>query len=79
MRIMTKIQYDAICDIVTDLQNENKAQREKIRKMNQDIQKLKEQNMRLRYLLEDEFKADSIDFPNTTVYPDLRDPDNKIY
>ena len=65
MRIMTKLQYDAICDIVTDLKKENEAQREKIRKMNQDIQKLKEQNMRLRYLLDDEFKADSLDFPNS--------------
>lgn len=79
MRIMNKLQYDAICDIVTDLKKENEAQREKIDQMTKDIRKLKEQNMRLRYLLEDEFKADSIDFPNSTVYPDQMDPDNKIY
>lgn len=63
MRIMTKLQYDAICDIVTDLQNENKAQIEKINKMTQDIRKLKEQNMRLRHMLDDELNIDSID-PN---------------
>lgn len=66
IRILTQTQYDAICDIVTDLQDDNTAQREKIRKMSQDIQKLKEQNMRLRHLLDAELAADQIiDFPNS--------------
>ena len=47
MRIMTRTQYDAICDIVTDLQTEN----EKLRKKNTELKEcLEEKKQIIQYL-----------------------------
>ena len=86
MRILTRTQYDAICDIVI-------GQKKIIEKKEAEIKRLKEQVNRLSYLLDAELKADddyivckqnlgsiygstagqNIDFPNSAIKPDLRD------
>ena len=58
MRILTRTQYDAICDIVI-------GQKKIIEKKEAEIKKLKAQVERLSYLMDRELKADSIDFPNS--------------
>ena len=76
MRILTRTQYDAICDIVID-------QKKIIEKKESEIKRLKAQVDRLSYLLDAELKADDdynthedmaclkhelskIDFPNSS-------------
>ena len=71
MRIMTNLQYDAICDIVT-------GQKKIIEEKEAEIKRLKAQVERLSYLLDAELAADSvsmtlkqfrgqdIDFPNSS-------------
>ena len=83
MRILTRTQYDAICDIVM-------SQKRLIEKKEAEIKRLKAQVNRLSYLLDAELKADDdyntqedmaslqyelnkIDFPNSAVKPDPRD------
>lgn len=58
MRILTRTQYDAICDIVT-------GQKKIIEEKEAEIKRLRAQVERLSYLLDNELKADSIDFPNS--------------
>ena len=58
MRILTRTQYDAICDIVM-------SQKKLIEKKEAEIKRLKAQVERLSYLMDRELKADSIDFPNS--------------
>ena len=77
MRILTRTQYDAICDIVM-------GQKKIIEKKEAEIKRLKAQVERLSYLLDAEMKADDdyntqedmaslqhevskIDFPNSSV------------
>lgn len=61
MRIMTRIQYDAICDIVT-------GQKKIIEEKEAEIKSLKAQVKRLSYLLDAELAGDQkIDFPNSEV------------
>lgn len=85
MRILTRTQYDAICDIVT-------GQKKIIEKKEAEIKRLKAQVERLSYLLDAELKADQdyetqedmttlryhvskIDFPNSSssTSPDVFD------
>lgn len=58
MKILTRTQYDAICDIVMN-------QKRLIEKKESEIKRLKAQVERLSYLMDRELKADSIDFPNS--------------
>ena len=61
MKIMTNQEYDRICEIVKDKNDEI----EKLKKQNK---MLKESNMRLKYLLDKEIEADTfIDFPNCST------------
>ena len=61
MRILTRTQYDAICDIVT-------GQKKIIEEKESEIKRLKAQVERLSYLLDAELAADQkIDFPNSFV------------
>ena len=61
MRIMTRIQYDAICDIVT-------GQKKIIEEKETEIKRLKAQVKRLSYLLDAELAGDQkIDFHNSEV------------
>ena len=61
MRILTRTQYDAICDIVL-------GQKKIIEQKEAEIKRLKAQVERLSYLLDAELAADpKIDFPNSFV------------
>ena len=73
MRILTRTQYEAICDIVTDLQKENDELKAKLDKKNETIdylnEKLFERNRevsRLRTKLNENglsFTISGVDFP----------------
>ena len=62
MKILTRTQYDAICDIVI-------GQKKIIEKKEAEIKRLKAQVERLGYLLDEQLAADKIlndlDFPNS--------------
>lgn len=59
IRILTQLQYDAICDLYMD-------QQKKIKEQDKEIKRLKAQNDRLNYLIGAELAADQmIDFPNS--------------
>ena len=62
MRILTRTQYDAICDIVM-------SQKRLIEQKEVEIRRLKAQVERLGYLLDEQLSADkvlhNIDFPNS--------------
>lgn len=66
MKILTRTQYDAICDIVM-------SQKRIISKKEAEIKRLKAQLERLSYLLDNELKADNIDFPNSGVLHNEKD------
>ena len=68
MRILTRTQYDAICDIVI-------SQKRLISKKEAEIKMLRAQVERLSYLLDNELKADNIDFPNSGVSHHEKDID----
>ena len=69
MRILTRIQYDAIVDIVT-------GQKTIIEEKEAEIKRLKAQVERLSYLLDAELAADQkIDFPNSGVSHHEKDID----
>ena len=77
MRIITKTQYDAICDIVTDLQKENEELKAKIAKKDKIIGYLNGKvfisNQRFIELLKSiEHPIFNIDFP-------AKKPEDKFY
>lgn len=84
MRILTRTQYDAICDIVTDLQKENAELKVKMAEKEETIDyinnKLFERTKevsRLRQKLNENgltWTVTGVDFPATT-----KQPENKYY
>lgn len=68
MKIMTNKRYDIICDIVI-------GQKKLIAKKEAEIKMLRAQVERLSYLLDNELKADNIDFPNSGVSHHEKDID----
>lgn len=89
MRILTRTQYDAICDIVI-------GQKRIIEKKEAEIKRLKAQVNRLSYLLDAELKADDdyntqedmaclqyevskIDFPNSHVHSENNSLNDKLF
>lgn len=61
IRILTQIQYDAICDIVTDLQKENEDLKLENNRLARDLKDL--QNFCMNFAADQKSKA--IDFPNS--------------
>lgn len=61
IRIITQNQYDAICDIVTDLQKENEKLRKENKRLSIDLRDL--QNFCMNFAADQ--KAKAIDFPNS--------------
>ena len=86
MRILTNRQYDAICDIVSDLQKENEDLKAKIAKkdealtyVNDMLFERTEEVSRLRRQVERDFnRRFIIDFPSTIKIPDPSQDINKI-
>ena len=86
MRILTNRQYDAICDIVSDLQKENEDLKAKIAKkdealtyVNDKLFERTEEVSRLRRQVERDFnRRFIIDFPSTIKIPDPSQDINKI-
>lgn len=84
MRILTRTQYDAICDIVTDLQKENAELKVKIAEKEETIDYLNnklfartKEVSRLRQKLNEHgltWTESGVDFPATT-----KQPENKYY
>ena len=58
MKLMTNRRYEIICDIVIE-------QKKIIAKKDAELKRLKAQVERLSYLMDQELKSDSIDFPNS--------------
>ena len=83
MRIITNRQYDAICDIVSDLQKENEDLKAKIAKKDEALNYLNEKLFArtaevsiLRRKLSNSLT--SIDYPATIKIPDPSQDINKI-
>ena len=84
MRILTRTQYDAICDIVTDLQKENAKLKVKMAEKEETIDYLNnklfartKEVSRLRQKLNEHgltWTVTGVDFPATT-----KQPENKYY
>ena len=84
MRILTRTQYDAICDIVTDLQKENAELKVKMAEKEETIDYLNnklfartKEVSRLRQKLNENgltWTVTGVDFPATT-----KQPENKYY
>lgn len=70
MRLLTRTQYDAICDII-------KEQKKRIEEMEDQLDDMRSQRDRLQQIVElySIGSATNIDFPNshTVVKPDTRD------
>lgn len=85
MRILTRTQYDAICDIVTDNTKKLEEADKKITRLwktidclNSIIKARDKEILRLRRLLDDchiSYKVNNIDFPATTK----QQPENKLF
>lgn len=58
MKLMTNRRYEIICDIVIE-------QKKIIARKDAELKRLKAQVERLSYLMDQELKSDSIDFPNS--------------
>lgn len=85
MKILTNRQYDAICDIVIDLQKENEDLKIKLAKkdealtyVNSKLFERTDECSRLRRQVERDFNRRSLDFPSTIKIPDPSQDINKI-